>query len=96
MKAKEYAEKYKCLSVPTISDHDFAETFKLLFNEVFAEFADIAQKRHIGTRGALLSLKKEFNEKCNKISDLLGGAIKKDWFYILYDALERKAKEDKK
>lgn len=88
MKAKEYAEKYSALANMQISDRDFIDGVKNLFNELKYEMCDIAEKRGIKTFSGLTSLEKEFNVKANKISDLLNSAFKKDWYLILLSELE--------
>lgn len=91
MKATEYAEKYSQLSDEGISNPDFVSLTKNLFKEMKDEMLDIADKRCIKTFKSLILLEKEFNTKGNKVSELLGYPLKKDWYKMLFDELKNKA-----
>ena len=94
MKSKEYADKYRALENPNITDKEYVSCVKNLFHEMFDEFMDLSAKRHIKTRAGQDALLREMNDKGNKISNLLGDAMKKDWFLILVKSIERKVKEE--
>jgi len=90
MTAKEYAEKYKSLSEPKIQDAEFVENVRYLFREMLNEMCVVIKARHISTLSGLANVKKEFNQKGNAISRLLGDVIKKDWFLILTNEIEKR------
>ena len=94
MKAKEYAEKYKGLSKPDISADENKTLINAMFKEMIDEMIVLIEKRHIRTDSAFESLKKEFNQKGNAISQNLGGVLKRGWFLMLYDLVERKKESE--
>ena len=96
MKAKEYAEKYKWLSKPDISVDENKTLLIAMFKEMLDEMIVLIEKRHIRTDSAFESLKKEFNQKGNAISQNLGGVLKRGWFLMLYDLVKSKKSDDEK
>ena len=66
-----------------------------MFWELVDEFKDVATTRHIASMSALNALAKEFNQKGNKITELLGNPLQKDWFKSLFSDLVGKISERK-
>lgn len=85
MTAKEYANKYRERLTNTSFDEVFAESAKDLFCELIKEMRELIEIRKIKTKESIKSLVKEFNIKANKINDLLGHILKRDWFITIFD-----------
>ena len=88
MKAKEYAEKYSGLRNPNLSTNEYVSMFTSMFREIHEEFYQMCQTRQIKKIASYISLKEEFNQKCNAIANLLNGPIKQDWFLCLMQDVE--------
>lgn len=90
MKAKEYAEKYKDLQKADITPSENRALIDAMFKELLDEMVALVNKRHIGTETSFASLKKEFNQKADAISNNLGGVLERGWFLKLWDIVENK------
>jgi len=90
MKAKEYAEKYKDLQKADITPSENKALINAMFNELLDEMLELVKKRHINTETSFASLKKEFNQKADAISNNLGGVLKRGWFLMAWDFKENK------
>lgn len=90
MKAKEYAQSFKSLGDKNWPHEEYIRLVRKLFGEMIDELKSIAEMRHIASYQALDSLKKEFNQKGNAISKLLGEPLRRDWFLTLCNQIDEK------
>lgn len=88
MKTKEYVGKYiKLAEYKTLPDSEFVTLTKELFWDMVDELKEVALNRHIASVSGMDALVKEFNNKGNRISELLDEPLQKNWFATLFSDL---------